>query len=284
MAINIDYAPISAALSLANQAGLGQGRQIQAQNTFQEQGIQNQQQQIANEAYAHQIQSALQGQQIGNEHALALAQLDAAKSYREQEMQYHNDSLKSLNNYRDNNLDVRQQQVANQADYRGQSLGIRQQLADTAQQRADQAPQQNHEQQQLESEYSRLTKQEAVTSKQVADFSFGDDTIFKDPIAQASQSVKGAKMGFEARFQDATNTLSRIQQRKQQIEAALKQRVDPLLQQGNPPALSAPGSQPPTQDQGQPSAPTQPRMDEVLVNPTTGQRIRRDATGQWVPA
>lgn len=292
MAISLDYSPISAALRLGQQAGEGDRRKQQAQSDLAvlNYGLNAQGQMDDN--HAREIGLALQADNMHADNQRANDQLKLANARYTAEDKYKYDQLNALNQYRDNSIGLKEDNAAALGGYREKALGVRQQQADASTENAaantvrantPHASAANHDTQTLEQEHGRLSRQEAFIAKQMKQFSF-DPNDPTDLLAQPSQSVQGAKAGFEARYADAKNTLSAVQQRRQQIEEGLKQRIDPLLNQQTQaiPAPSAPVT-PGDQAQSPQSAPSQPRIVQTATNPQTGQRIGFDATtGQWV--
>lgn len=293
MAITLDYSPISSALALATQAGIGQRNQQMFENGVQQSQLSLQAQRELDERNARQIELSLQGQGIAATNQRANAELAMAGKRLDTENDYRNKSLAALSDYREGTLDQRAQNADALSNYRGSRLDIQQQQADAASKNADANTTRantprvgaSHDMQALESEYGRLSKQEAFVAKQMKQFAY-DPNDPTDLLAQPSQAVHGAKAGFEARFADAQRSLTAVQQRRQQIEEGLRQRIDPLLnaqQQGSSPAPSPAAPAAPQQASGQQSAPSQPRIVQTATNPQTGQRIGFDAiSGQWV--
>lgn len=273
MAINVQYGPISSALSLAQKAGNGQRfrQQQQLDQAFIAQV--NEQKARDESAYANTIHNALAG--------------DMARQNQQSE-----DAQRATQNA------FNQQQLAQQAALGQQRIAVSEQNANTgqqrafdvnqhydtadqiAQQRADRpSTQQNNEYRLASAEYRRLIAAQQAAQKNM-NAAMYDEQDMKKLGTRQSMKTPGAIEGHEQQFLTAQKQLADLGTRIQSADQYLQQHQQDTI---------APNAAPVNQQvlrnyAGQQSAPdTQSRIVKTATNPDTGEKIGFDAnTGQWV--
>jgi hypothetical protein len=278
MSINVEYGPISTALSLAQQAGEGQRRRLQQQADLAFMDQVTRQKAEADSAYANQIHNAIAVDSTNaqlQQHATAEANDYQLAQQRMQQQAQDNAATQSI-----------QQQNANTAQ---QNAGTNAQRAtdtnehfdtmDMIRQNKADKPGVDNEYRLMSQEYRRLLSAQQQAQKNL-DASRYDENDMKKLGTRQSSTVPGAIEGHEQQYSSAAQTLAALQQQIRSVNDSLNSKTQGVI---------APGAAPVNQQvlknyAGQQSAPDQqPRIVATATNPQTGERIGFDAnTGQWV--